>query len=283
MKLSPLLIALLVGFVASNAFAAETEHAALFARLDANTDDQLTKLEIPAEHAALFRRLVRIGDEDGDGKLSLSEFEASLTNNRPEKAITEKIPNKLPGADALLLMLTWMDRNADLSITENEVPAKLKPLYDQFAGLMNLPDSSRLPVPQLRQQSGRYGVMAQRFANRQRIDVEVELALLTDAQWQYVERLREPLRPGNLPRNRQGVRQLLNRADSDGDGKMSREEAPPRLTNRFDTLDQNGDNQLSGEELSAAVETLAALRNSTGKRFQQSPPSDGGTKKPGEK
>lgn len=355
MKRTSLVFALHVGFVASTSFAAETDHTALFSRLDSNTDGQLVQSEIPEEHTALFRRLVRIGDEDGDGKLALSEFEVGLTNNRPEKAVTEKIPNELPGADALLLMLAWMDRNADLSIAENEVPAKLKPLYDQFVSLMNRPDNSGLPVPQLRQQAGRYGVMAQRFANRQNIDIEVELALLTDAQWQYVERLQEPLRPGAMmgnrenaaaafsqldtngdgkvaleelspplaerlaamweradrdqdrelseqefmavrdrlaalqnardgqPRKRQGVRQLMNRADRDGDGKLSREEAPPRLANRFDSLDQNGDNQLSGEELTAATETLAALRKSTGKRFQQSPTSDGGAKKPGEK
>lgn len=355
MKLISLVSAPLLGFVASIAFAVDMDHASLFARLDANIDGQLTKLEIPNEHAALFRRLTRLGDDNADGKLTLTEFETGLTNNRPEKAVTEKVPNELPGADALLLMLAWMDRNADLSITANEVPTKLKPLYDQFVTLMNLPNSSRLPVPQLRQQAGRYGVMAQRFANRQKIDVEVELALLTDEQWQYVERLQEPLRPGammgnrenafaafgqldtngdgkialdKLPpplverlegiweradrdqdkqlseqefmavrdrlatlqsgreapgKNRQGVKQLIKRADRDGDGKLSREEAPPRLANRFDSLDQNGDNQLSGDELNAAAENLAALRNSTGKRLQPNSSSNGANKKPDEK
>jgi Ca2+-binding EF-hand superfamily protein len=355
MKPTPFVIALFIGFATSTAFAANSDHQSLFARLDANTDGQLTKAEIPDEHSSLFRRLVRIGDDDADGKLSLGEFETGLTINRPEKVVTEKVPNELPGADALLLMLAWMDSNGDLSITEREVPANLKPLYDQFVELMNLPNSSRLPVPQLRQQAGRYGMMAQRFANRQNIDVEVELALLTDKQWQYVERLQEPLRPGAMmgnrenaavafsqldtngdgkvaleelppplaerlagmweradrdqdrelseqefmvvrdrlaalqsgrdvpPKNRQGVKQLLKRADRDGDGKLSRDEAPPRLANRFDNLDQNGDNQLSGDELHAAAENLATLRNSTGKRFQKSPPSGGAAKKPGEK
>jgi Ca2+-binding EF-hand superfamily protein len=355
MRVPLTLITIFLGLLASSGIAASAEHAAVFTRLDANSDGQLNKAEIPAEHTTLFRRLVRIGDDNGDGRLSLAEFESGLTTNRPEKVVTEKIPNELPGADALLLMLAWMDRNADLSITKSEVPAKLEPLYDQFATLMNLPDSSRLPVPQLRQQAGRYGVMAQRFAFRQKIDVEVELALLTDAQWQYIERLQEPLRPGammgnranavvafgqldtngdgkvsldELPpplaerlagmweradrdqdkqlsekefmlvrdrlaalqsgrdapdKNRQGVNQLLKRADRDGDGKLSREETPPRLANRFDSLDQNGDGQLSGDELNVAAENLSALRNSTGNRFQQSPPSNGDAKKPGKK
>jgi Ca2+-binding EF-hand superfamily protein len=355
MRLPLTLITILLGLLATTGIAASADHAALFTRLDANSDGQLNKAEIPAEHVTLFRRLVRIGDEDGDGRLSLSEFESGLTTNRPEKVVTEKIPNELPGSDALLLMLAWMDRDADLSIAESEVPTKLKPLYDQFVGLMNLPDSSRLPVPQLRQQSGRYGVMAQRFAFRQKIDVEVELALLSDPQWQYIERLQEPLRPGammgnranaavafsqldtngdgkvaleELPpplaerlagmweradqdqdkqlseqefmivrdrlaalqsgrddprRNRQGVKQLLKRADRDGDGSLSREEAPQRIANRFDSFDQNGDGQLSGDELIAAVDSLAALRNSTGNRPAPPPRSGEGIKKQGEK
>jgi Ca2+-binding EF-hand superfamily protein len=355
MRLLLTLITIFFGLLASTGIAATSDHGALFTRLDANSDGQLTKAEIPAEHATLLRRLIRIGDGDGDDRLSLPEFESGLTTNRPEKVVTEKVPNELPGTDALLLMLAWMDRNADLSIADSEVPARLKPLYNQFVTLMNLPDSSRLPVPQLRQQAGRYGVMAQRFANRQQIDIEVELALLTDAQWQYIERLQEPLRPGAMMgnrenaaiafnqldtngdgkvaldelhpplaerlsdmweradrdqdkqlseqefmvvrerlaalqagrdaprRNRQGVKQLLKRADRDGNGSLSREEALPRLANRFDPLDQNGDGQLSGDELNVAVESLAALRNSTGNRSAPTPRSGEGIKKQGEK
>ena len=48
---------------------------------------------------------------------------------------------------------------------------------------------------------------------------------------------------GNAPRP------FFDRLDRDGDGKLSREEAPPRLQDRFDQLDSDKDGKLSFEEL----------------------------------
>ena len=311
-----------------------SEHSDLFSRLDTDSNGQLTKAEIPADQAPLFRRLVRNSDEDGDGQLSAEEFQTGLTPRRPDKPLTEKVDNELPGADALLLMLAWMDKNADLNIQASEVTQDLRPLFDEFVALMNRPESEQVPVPQLRQQAGLYGVMAQRFARRLRIDVEVELSLLNDKQWAYVERLRSSLKPGSMlanPNNaaavfsqldtngdgkvtlaevpppfadrfavlmeradrnqdkqlseqeikflskriaaletdrppmaktNQLVKQLLRRADRDSDGRLSREETPPRLVKRFTNIDENGNGFLDNNELARAVEILASLRNS---------------------
>jgi hypothetical protein len=41
-------------------------------------------------------------------------------------------------------------------------------------------------------------------------------------------------------------------ADANGDGKLSREEAPARLKERFSRIDANGDGQLTKDELKAA-------------------------------
>jgi Ca2+-binding EF-hand superfamily protein len=323
---------LLLGLIADGVRA--TEYGDLFSRLDADSNGQLTKAEVPKDHASLFRRLVRNADADGDGRLSAEEFQTGLTPRRPDKPLTEKADNELPGADALLLMLAWMDKNADLNISANEVSQDLRPLFDEFVALMNRPESSRVPVPQLRQQAGRYGLMAQRFARRQGIDVELELSLLNDKQWAYVQRLRSSLKPGSMlanPKNaavvfsqldtnndgkvtlaevpppyadrfaalmeradrnqdkqlneqefkfvskriasletnrqpiakiNQQVKQLLRRADRDSDGRLSREETPPRLAKRFTKIDENSNGFLDNNELTRAVEILAALRNS---------------------
>ena len=44
----------------------------------------------------------------------------------------------------------------------------------------------------------------------------------------------------------------LTRFDKDGDGKLSRDEAPPRLAERFSKIDTDADGQLTREELKAA-------------------------------
>ncbi len=331
------------------------EHADLFARLDTDADGQLTEAEIPASSAPLFHRLVRNADANRDGQLSFAEFQDGLTPHRPAKPLPEKADNKLPGSDALLLMLVLMDRNADLVIKAGEVPANMRPLYDDFAELMNLKDRRRLRIPQLRQQAIRYSGMASRFAAREGIDVEVELALLTDKQWAYLERLRTSLRPGEgmaspenalmlfaeldtdgdgkvtaeevpesfadrfaellqradrnedkqlseqefktfseritrmednrppLAETNQRVDQLLRQADADGDGQLSRREAPRRIANRFEKIDRNSDGFLDREELSRAVEILASMRNSAGFQPASSPRSGERIKKNGVK
>jgi Ca2+-binding EF-hand superfamily protein len=54
---------------------------------------------------------------------------------------------------------------------------------------------------------------------------------------------------GNLQRG--NLVQLMKRADADGDGKLSMEEAPPFLKKQFAKIDTNGDGFLDKAELEA--------------------------------
>jgi len=49
------------------------------------------------------------------------------------------------------------------------------------------------------------------------------------------------------------ILQRIMQADSDGDGRVSRDEAPERMLEHFDHLDANGDNFLDRDELSTAL------------------------------
>ena len=62
------------------------------------------------------------------------------------------------------------------------------------------------------------------------------------------------VRPGKTfgqERNGEHLVQMIMRADADGDGKISQEEAPPQLKKHFARLDTNGDGYLDRSELEA--------------------------------
>jgi Ca2+-binding EF-hand superfamily protein len=257
------IIALLIvlSFVAKQASA--SEHADLFRRLDTDRDGRLTVGEVPSEHLTLFKRLVRKADANRDGMLSLAEFQQGLSSSRPEKPLAEKLPNELPGAEALLLMIVWMDRNADLSITTDEVSPELRPLFDEFVDVLAFKDRSRIPVPRLSQQALQFAARAARFAYREKIDVPLELALLSDVQWAYYQRLRTSLRPRNTMANPENAMMLLRELDTDDDGKMMADDVSEPLAERFaellDQADRNQDKQLSEQELKNFVKRGAAI------------------------
>ncbi len=71
---------------AKPAAAAGDDMAALFDKLDANHDGQLTSDEVPREKRGLFERLLRRAGKAADGKLAREEFIAQLKGAKPEAA-----------------------------------------------------------------------------------------------------------------------------------------------------------------------------------------------------
>ena len=83
----------------SSANSANDSNAALFDRLDANHDGQITADEVPPEHRGLFERLLRRADSNGDGKLSREEFMRGLADDQPGRPATRS---------AKLLPVDWI-------------------------------------------------------------------------------------------------------------------------------------------------------------------------------
>ena len=52
---------------------------------------------------------------------------------------------------------------------------------------------------------------------------------------------------------------LFMRFDTDGDGRISREEAPEQMKSRFARIDANGDGSIDADELRAMAERMRGM------------------------
>lgn len=238
----------LVGLVAAQS----TDKSDLFSRLDTDGDGQLNSDEFPDEHAFLHRRLLRTADSNSDGQLSAAEFRQGLTSERAEKPLAEKGSAQLPGSDALLLLLAWMDKNSDLTIKSDEVSANLQLFYHQIQQQLQSKDTSQFRIRQLQQQSPRFTQLALRYTQRQQIDVELELSLLSDSHFAMVERLRGKVEAGQAFSTRENAEALFARLDLDGDGVIEMADLPEgareRFSDMFPRADRDGDQRLTEAE-----------------------------------
>jgi Ca2+-binding EF-hand superfamily protein len=212
------------------------ESAALFGQLDTNGDGVLTKDEVPEPRRRLFTRLLTGSDKDKDGKLTRDEFAAGLNDdaNRPEPAGEPgtrpagdqppargagRGPTAQRGGPAMMAgvaVLRALDADGDGRISTSEIEnaaAALKKLDKNTDGQLT------------------------------RDELEGSLA-------------DRPGAPAG-PRGRGGAAgrgamlERLRQFDENGDGKFSKDELPPRLQERFDSLDTNKDGFLNPRELPA--------------------------------
>jgi Ca2+-binding EF-hand superfamily protein len=248
---------------ALSALRAEDGSKDLFARLDHDANGVIVSDEIDPDSAALFEHLLRKADKNGDGQLTGEEFQTGLSHERPAKPLTAKLEESIPGGDALLLLLVWMDANGDLTIVPEEVPADLRVIYDRLVQAM--PNSSGpIRIRQLEQASPQLARQALLYTRQKGIDVAAELELLTDRQRTVLSKLQNPMRPGEGLSKRENALALFEQLDTDGDGLVALGEIPEPLAERLGPLlkraDRDGDKRISKSELEAASRQMAALQ-----------------------
>jgi Ca2+-binding EF-hand superfamily protein len=249
-----LLAALAVGAPHKPTDAAEPNGPDLFAKLDANGDGQLTAGEVEAEHRLLFKRLLRTGDENGDGQLTAGEFAAAIQPVRAEKPKVEKQGSRLPGADALVVLLARMDANGDGQLLADEIPADCERAFEQMLTAADGNKDGRLDRREIAQASPRLTAVANLAARRMGLDVAAEMSELPEETMASMEQMDAYPKPGEL-----AVARLLKQFDRNEDGAISRGEAPPMLKRQFERFDVDGDRQLRGKELAKVGDRLAQI------------------------
>jgi len=255
---------------------AEDQAGRLLADLDADQDGQLSRQEAGRPHGLLFDRLLRTSDDDGDGRLSADELALALQPVRAEKAVVEKVGSRMPGSDALVVLLAKMDVNRDQTVSPDEVPQRFRAAFDQLIEAGDETRDGALDSREVARRAPQLAASAVVAARRMGLNVAAELARLPPADVRAMRQMdafartgpiiSEPARSrqrGNRSEANRGgdvpaaaasppanrVEQLFRRLDRDGDGQLTRREGPPRIKSNFDRLDRDGSGKLTVREM----------------------------------
>lgn len=112
------------------------EEGDLFTQLDTNKDGFITGDEVEESKKALFDRLVRVADENGDKKLSKEEFAKGTQKSTEEKPPLTGDARRPGGAGAagpqIKEYLSRLDKNGDGKISKDEAPDRMRENFDRL-------------------------------------------------------------------------------------------------------------------------------------------------------
>ncbi|HEV3345043.1 MAG TPA: EF-hand domain-containing protein [Pirellulales bacterium] len=208
---------------------ARPDRTALFERLDANGDGQISEDEVADANRRLFGRLLRRADADADGKLSRQEFTSGMTDERPESPPQSPGPAAVPGPSSPPRpggLLRVLDTNGDGKLSKEEIAAaseSLRKLDRDNDGEVSQRELTAVLRPQPRQVPPPPG---------------------------------EKRPDDNQPPEATRLLERLRSMDADGDGKWKEGELPPFLRQQFAKIDANEDGFVEADELRRAFPSL---------------------------
>lgn len=180
----------------------------LFDQLDVNGDGKLTAEEISEAQMPFFERMLRIGDQDGDGVLTRKEFIEAFGGDRPaddRDAEIQPPPRGPVRALNLGLLFDRFDRNGDGKLTRDELPEGLRPQFEP----------------------------AFEHVGKDELTKEEFLKHLDGGPNPPQTDQPRSDRPNDARPDAEEAIRIFNRLDADGDGKLMLDEVPEFVTSRI--------------------------------------------------
>tara|TARA_R110002095_G_scaffold85238_4_gene74132 strand:+ start:2187 stop:3269 length:1083 start_codon:yes stop_codon:yes gene_type:complete len=204
----------------------------IFQQLDKNSDGTVTADEVPADKERFFDHLIRLGDQNKDGKLTKNEFESGL-KKEDQKFPVGEAPGRNRGPRNFQNFMSRLDRNGDKKISKDELP---EPLRERLEPLFQRLNQDEISLEEL----SRYGNMFR--GNRE-----------------GEKRTENPRRNAGATSER--AERFFQSLDSNKDGKLTLEEAPeqakPILRRILERSGKEKDAELTKKEL---MDALAEFR-----------------------
>jgi Ca2+-binding EF-hand superfamily protein len=201
----------------------------LFQRFDANSDGKLSKDEIPEP---MRQRFVEVFERLGKDSLTREDFAEATRRMFGQAAGEGRPPMDGPMGNRPPAFFRLFDTNNDGKLSKEE----LSRAAERFSELD-------------RNNDGQIDV-AEFFGGPSAMQVGAGRPDMQRPEGRPQARPDARPAPGGP-----GSSAFFARMDQNGDGKISRDEAPERMRENFDRMDRNGDGFLSEEELRAAFDS----------------------------
>jgi Ca2+-binding EF-hand superfamily protein len=245
MRLQPILVGVIAVLLAGAPVLAQ-DRSELFAQLDTNQDGYVSLDEVPAEHRAKFERLLKLAGKEQEKKINKALFQGAVRAEKSGSNAAQADAKEEPRPRESEDLFAKLDMDKDGIVKAEEVAESQKAAFERLLKNGDIDGDGKLS--------------------------REEYAASTKA----TETPRQPGRGGGAPgQARPGgppidPREMFARMDRNQDGKISKDEAPPRIQENFDRIDANSDGALSPEEFGRVAGA-----------FGQRPPGAGGLPAPG--